>query len=260
MDVLLNGACGRMGQVVRAEIATGGHPGLRLVAGVDPSAGEGAPASAAPADGLPIVASLEAYDGPVDAILDFSNHAATKALCDDALRRKAALIVATTGQTPEELALIEAAAAEIPVFFAPNYSLGVALLTRFAREAAALMPKPEVEIVETHHDQKLDAPSGTALALAHAVRESLPEARIVEGRSGYGKRTPAEIGIHSLRLGNVVGVHEVHIASGDEIITLAHEAQSRAIFAEGALAAVEFLEGKPTGLYGMDDLLAERLG
>ena len=142
------------------------------------------------------------------------------------------------------------------MFFAANFSLGVALLIDTARRVAAAMPDAEIEIIEKHHDRKLDAPSGTALAIANALCEVRPGATIVTGRSGYGKRTPEEIGIHAVRMGNIVGEHEVIIGTPNQTITLTHQAHDRALFAEGALAAAEFLcKGRPAGLYNMTDLV-----
>ena len=150
---------------------------------------------------------------------------------------------------------ITKAAESIPLFFAANYSLGIALLIELARKTAAAMPDAEIEIVEIHHDRKVDAPSGTALAIADAIRQIRPESTVHSGRSGMGKRTPEEIGIHAVRMGNVVGIHEVMIGTQNQTITLKHEAHSRALFAEGALAAADFLMGKPAGLYDMNSLL-----
>ena len=117
------------------------------------------------------------------------------------------------------------------------------------------MPDAEIEIIEAHHDRKLDAPSGTALAIADAICQVRPAATVVTGRSGYGKRTPDEIGIHAVRMGNIVGEHEVIIGTQNQTITLRHDAHDRALFAEGALAAAEFLQGKPAGLYSMADIV-----
>ncbi len=243
MKIILNGAAGRMGRVVSELIHE--DPTLELVAGVDPMAG----------DEAGIATSLDAVDAAADVLVDFSNHEATRALVDYAVARDIPLVIATTGQTPEELALIKDAAERVPVFFASNYSLGVALLAKLAKIAAEFLPNPEVEIVETHHDQKLDAPSGTALTLARVVREAMPGSKIVIGREGLHKRDRGEITVHSLRLGHVTGVHEVIISSGNEMVSLTHTAESRTLFAEGALAAVRFLAGKEPGLYSMEDLV-----
>jgi 4-hydroxy-tetrahydrodipicolinate reductase len=197
--------------------------------------------------------------GGADVIVDFSHHAATKTLTDYAVSKKIPLLVATTGQTDAELDMIRAAAKTVPVFFAANYSLGIAALIRAAKAIAALYPDADIEIIEKHHNRKLDAPSGTALSIARAlssVREG--ETAFTFGRGGQMKRQKNEIGIHAVRLGNIVGEHEVLIGTDNETITLKHEAHSRALFAEGALAAASFLIGKPAGLYGMNDLVANR--
>jgi 4-hydroxy-tetrahydrodipicolinate reductase len=192
-------------------------------------------------------------------VLDFSNHAATGELLDYCEQRRLPVVLATTGQTPEELARIGRAAGTVPVFRSANMSLGIAVLLDLARRAARMFPDADVEIVEAHHNQKLDVPSGTALMLANAVRSVRPEAEFVVGRHENGKRKKSEIGIHSLRLGNEVGMHEILITTGNETLTLKHEAESRALFAEGALAAAAWLMGKPAGLYNMQDLLEESL-
>ena len=153
------------------------------------------------------------------------------------------------------LLLLLAFAQSIPVFLAANYSLGIATLTDLVKRAAALYPDGEIEIVEQHHDRKLDAPSGTALALFSAVKEVRPAAEANCGRSGQGKRTKDEVGIHAIRMGNIVGVHEVMIGTQNERITLKHEAFSRGVFAEGSIRAAAFLVGKPAGMYDMKDLL-----
>ena len=165
------------------------------------------------------------------------------------------VVLATTGQTAEEREYIGTASKKIPVFFAANYSLGIALLIELAKKAAQIMPDAEIEIVEKHHDRKLDAPSGTALAIADAIKSVKPEAFTVCGRSGQGKRSKDEIGIHAIRMGNIVGEHEVILGTASQTLTLKHEAHSRALFAEGALAAAEFLAGKAPGLYDMTDMV-----
>ena len=164
-------------------------------------------------------------------------------------------MLATTGQTEEELGTIREAAEKIPVFFAANYSLGIAAMTDLVKRAAALYPDADIEIVEQHHNRKIDAPSGTALALFNAIKEVRPEAEAVTGRSGQGKRRPEDVGIHAVRMGNIVGVHEVMICTQNECITLKHQAFSRGVFADGSLKAAAFLMGKPAGLYNMKDLL-----
>ena len=176
---------------------------------------------------------------------------------DQVEKRRLPVVLATTGQTEEEKAAILEASKKIPLFFAANYSLGIALLTEMAKKVAAAMPDAEIEIIEKHHDRKVDAPSGTALALAEAIREVRPNAEIVRGRDGFGKRTKTEIGIHAIRMGNLAGEHEILVGTQNQTITLKHETHSRALFAEGALAAAEFLMKQGPGLYDMKSLLAD---
>ena len=151
--------------------------------------------------------------------------------------------------------MIREAAKTVPVFWSANMSLGVALLAELAKKTAAAFPDADIEIVETHHNRKVDAPSGTALMLFNSVKEARPEAVPNCGRAGEGKRTKAEIGISSLRMGNVVGIHEVHICTGTQTLTLKHEATTRAMLADGAVDAARFMVGKETGLYNMENIL-----
>ena len=190
-----------------------------------------------------------------DIVIDFSHHSAISDVMDYAKKTGCAVVVGTTGHTPEEKELIYAAAKELPVFYSGNMSLGIAVLCRLARQAAAAFPDADIEIVETHHIRKVDAPSGTAHMLFNAIREVRPGAVENCGRAGEGKRTKNEIGISSLRMGNVVGVHEVHICTPNQKLTLRHDALTRAMLAEGAVDAARFMAGKPAGLYNMEDLL-----
>ena len=168
------------------------------------------------------------------------------------------LVIATTGQDKYELSMIEHASKSIPVFHSANMSLGVALLCELAVTAAKAMPDADIEIVEAHHNRKLDAPSGTALMLANELKTVRENAEFQFGRHGNQKRTPSEIGIHALRLGNIVGEHEIILATATQKITLRHEAQTRALFAEGAIAAAGFLIGQRPGLYTMKDIVGAK--
>ena len=188
-------------------------------------------------------------------IVDFSHHSAVADVIAYAKAQKAAVVIGTTGHTPEEKAAIMDAARELPVFFSGNMSLGIAVLCKLAKEAAAFFPEADIEIVEVHHNRKVDAPSGTAKMLFEAVKETRPQAAEHCGRAGEGKRTPDEIGISSLRMGNVVGIHEVHICTGSQCLTLRHEAHNRGMLADGAVEAARFMLGKAPGLYTMKDLL-----
>lgn len=192
---------------------------------------------------------------PADMVIDFSHHTAVKDVLDYAKSVGAAAVIGTTGHTEEEKSLIYDAAKEIPVFYSGNMSLGIAVLCRLAKEAAGYFPDADIEIVEVHHNRKVDAPSGTAMMLYNAIREVRPAATAHCGRSGEGKREKNEIGISSLRMGSVVGIHEVHIHTGSQCLTLRHEAVTRAMLAEGAMDAARFLLGKKPGLYNMESVL-----
>ena len=250
MNILISGICGFMGREVE-KLCLDGYRGASMSVGVDISA-DGSRDNVYPSfDAVP-------ENAPIDCIVDFSHHSAVKALLAFAVERSIPVVVATTGHTEDELAEIKNAAASIPVFFSANMSLGVALLVELAKNAAAALPEAEIEIIEKHHDRKLDAPSGTALMLADAIREVRPEAYANCGRSGHGKRTREEIGIHAVRMGNVVGEHEVILATQNQTITIKHEAHSRALFAEGALAAAEYLVGKDAGLHDMKSIVGAK--
>ena len=197
----------------------------------------------------------ELGDVEADVVIDFSHHTAAADVLSCAKQLGAAAVIGTTGHTAEEKALIHAAAEEIPVFFAGNVSLGIAVLCRLVKQAAAFFPDADIEIVETHHTRKVDAPSGTAHMLFNAIKEVRPQAVEHCGRSGEGKRTKDEIGIHALRLGSVVGIHEVHIHTGSQSLTLRHESGSRTMLAEGAVDAARFMVGKEKGLYNMESIL-----
>ena len=192
---------------------------------------------------------------PADVVIDFSHHTAVTDVLRYAKANGCAALIGTTGHTPEERQLIFDAAKEIPVFYSGNMSLGIAVLCRLAKQAAACFPDADIEIVEVHHNRKVDAPSGTAHMLFNAIKEVRPDAVEHCGRSGEGKRTKEEIGISSLRMGNVVGIHEVHICTETQTLTLRHEAATRAMLADGAADAARFMVGKGKGLYTMEDLL-----
>ena len=241
MKIIVNGACGRMGRELIRLI--GEDSRLELAAAVD-----------AKGDGVEVLTDV-AKASDADVIIDFSHHSAVSALLDAAEARSCPVVIATTGHDAAELGRIHAAAERIPLFYSRNMSVGVAQLCRMARETARLFPEADIEIVETHHKHKADAPSGTARMLFNAVKEVRPEAEMVCGRSGMQPRTPNEVGVHSLRMGEVVGIHEVHICTASQTITLKHEAHSRALFAEGAICAAEFLVSQGAGFYDMKSLI-----
>ena len=208
-------------------------------------------------DGQNGVPKTFAQLGPVnaDVVIDFSHHTAVADVLAYAREIGAAAVIGTTGHTPEEKSLIFSAAEDIPVFYAGNVSLGIAVLCRLVKQAVSFFPDADVEIVEIHHTRKVDAPSGTAHMLFNAVKEVRPEAVENCGRSGEGKRTKNEVGVHALRMGNVVGIHEVHITTANQSLVLKHESGSRAMLADGAVAAAKFMVGKEKGLYDMESIL-----
>ena len=244
MRIILTGYTGHMGREVRA--CAEAAENCEIVAGVDLMI----PAS----EGI-CVKTFGECTAEADVIIDFSHHSMTGKLLDFAEAKKLPVVLATTGQTEEEKARIREAAKHIPIFLTANYSLGIATLTDLVKRAVALYPDSEIEIVEQHHDRKLDAPSGTALSLFNAIKEVRPEATANCGRSGQGKRTKDEVGIHAVRMGNIVGIHEVMISTQNERISLKHEAFGRGVFAEGSLKAAAFLVGKAAGMYDMKDML-----
>lgn len=246
-EILVYGMGGHMGKEV-ASLALSGYGGCSLACGVDVNGYDG---------NAVCHASLSDVTERCDCIVDFSHHSATQSLLEYAVEQHLPVVLCTTGHTEDEKKLILSAAEKIPVFLSANMSVGVALLVELAKKTAAALPDAEIEIVESHHDRKLDAPSGTALLIAEALQTVRGKVPFVFGRQGQSKRTKEEIGIHSLRLGNVVGIHEVIVATENQTVTLKHEAHSRALFAEGALTAAQFLVGKPAGIYDMNSMLSE---
>ena len=244
MRVLIHGIAGRMGSEL-ARLVSEGVRGSSLACGVDALGGEG------------VFTSLgDITDAPaIDCIIDFSFHTAVGAVLDFAVRNNIPAVIATTGLDEGELALLSRAAEKIPVFHSANMSVGVALLVELAKTAALAMPGADIEIVEKHHNRKADAPSGTALMIASELKGVRPELENNPGRAGMARRRENEIGIHAIRVGNVVGEHEVIIGTDSQTVTLKHEAHSRALFAEGALAAAAFLCDMPAGLYDMKALV-----
>lgn len=249
MKILVNGIGGFMGREV-AKLCQSGYRGASLFGGVDLNPTE--------EFGVAVVKSFSDVENPenIDCIVDFSHHTCAPALLDFAVENNIPTVVATTGHTEDEVSVIHRAGEKIPVFYSANMSLGVALLVDLAKTAALAMPEAEIEIIEKHHDRKIDAPSGTALMIANSLIDVRPGAYVNNGRAGNAKRTPEEIGIHAIRMGNIVGEHEVIIGTQNQTITLKHEAHSRALFAEGALAAAAFLVGCDVGLYDMKSLVS----
>ena len=238
MRAILCGANGAMGKLIDAALSD------EVIGRVSIDGENGVPKT------FEEMGTLEA-----DVLIDFSHHTAIADVLDYAKKIRCAAVIGTTGHTPEEKELIFAAAKEIPVFYSGNMSLGIAVLCRLAKQAAAFFPDADIEIVEAHHTRKVDAPSGTAHMIFNAIKEVRPNAYENCGRAGEGKRTKDEIGISALRMGSVVGIHEVYIHTGSQCLTLKHEAVTRAMLADGAVDAARFMEGKPIGFYNMESIL-----
>lgn len=240
LRVLINGSRGRMGQTLIA--CANSDPSLTVSAGVD--MGDDF-ASAVPA---------------CDAVIDFSHHNVLELVLARCVEHQKVCVIGTTGHTDAQLATIDHAAAQIPIIFAPNYSVGVNTLFWLTRKAAEILgPGFDLEVVEMHHRMKKDAPSGTAKKLAEIlaeVRQLSYNDDVRHGRVGMvGERTDAEIGVHAIRGGDVVGDHTVIYAAPGERVELTHKASSRETFARGALRAAQWAFGRPPGLYDMQDVL-----
>lgn len=247
IKILLSGCCGTMGQVVAAAAAE--RNDCVIVAGLDQRACK--PTC------FPVYGAIQAVAESFDLVVDFSTPKYLDSLLGYGIARKTPLVIATTGFSEEQISRIEQAANVVPIFFCANMSLGVSLMRELAITAAKVLGGQfDVEIVEKHHNKKVDAPSGTALMLANAVAQALPySAKYTYDRhSSRLPREREEIGIHSVRGGTLVGEHEILFAGQDELLTITHTAYSKGIFAQGALSAAVFLKSRTPGLYNMSDL------
>lgn len=247
--VILCGCSGHMGRVV-TEIAAA-EDGLEIVAGVDP-AGEG--------DGTyPVFTNPADCSVAADVLIDFSSPKALDAILAYCLERQVPAVLCTTGYTQAQMEQIRKAGDQVAVMKSANMSLGVNMLLKLLQTAAKTLTPAgfDIEIVEKHHNRKVDAPSGTALAMADSINEALDGAyHYTYDRSEIKKpRDPFEIGISAVRGGNIVGEHEVFFAGLDEVIEFKHTAYSRSVFAKGAVQAAKFLAGKPAGFYDMGDVV-----
>lgn len=247
LKIILSGCQGKMGQMIAHAVSA--RSDCEIVAGLDRTATD---------DGaFPVFATAD-IDLPADVIIDFSHPDALQTVLALAKRRRLPAVIATTGLSEAQLDAVRELASTVPVFFSANMSIGVNLLSALAEKAAAVLGDSfDIEIIEKHHNQKVDAPSGTALLLADAARAGLSyEPQYVYDRhSVRHKREKSEIGISSVRAGTIVGEHEVIFGGQDEVITLSHLALSKEIFAVGALNAAAFLSDKAAGLYSMKDML-----
>jgi len=232
-----------------AVVAAAEAAGDRIVAGVDvcPTA----------ATTYPVFTSPEEFGGQADVMIDFSHHSALEGLLAYATHTGTPLVVCTTGHTEEEMQMMRDAAQKTAIFFSRNMSLGINLLISLCRRAAATLGEDfDIEIIEKHHNQKLDAPSGTALMIADALSEREEHSYVYDRHAERRKRARGEIGLHAVRGGTIVGEHEVMFCGKDEIVTLSHSAASREVFATGALRAARFMCGRARGFYSMDDVIS----
>ncbi len=248
INVIISGCNGHMGRVV--ESICSADPEINIVAGFDILGSTDRP--------FPVFSNPCQFDGKADVVIDFSHPSALTPLLSFCTGNGTAAVLATTGYTLEQLAEIDSAAKCIPVFRSANMSLGINVVVDLIRRAASILDGYDIEIVERHHNRKVDAPSGTALMLADAVASAVPyEAEYVFDRSSTRHpRDRKEIGISALRGGTIVGDHEVIFAGRDEVIELHHHASSREIFANGAVKAAKYLIGKKPGLFSMTDLVS----
>ncbi|MDD3931057.1 MAG: 4-hydroxy-tetrahydrodipicolinate reductase [Clostridiaceae bacterium] len=251
--IFLSGCNGRMGRMIRS-IADGQPDLITIAAGSDLNDDPGA--------SFPVYQDPTGCRESFDVIVDFSNPEALTAVRQLALKRGKPMVICTTGLDETARAELIEDAASVPVFMSANMSLGINILIDLARRAVAtLYPEFNIEIIEAHHNQKIDAPSGTALMIADQIREQLDgAATYTYDRSQVRrKRDPAEIGIHAIRGGTIVGQHTVLLAGPDETLSIQHTAESRAVFARGALAAARFLSTQKPGFYDMNDVIKASL-
>ncbi len=247
-NIAICGANGKMGKNVNAVIES--REDCKTIAGIDIFTKQYAD--------FPIVETPDKLPEKPDVIIDFSNPASLDGLLEYCLSTGTALVVASTGYSDEQIQQIKNAAQQIPVFFTFNMSLGINLLVELAKKAASILgDRFDIEIVEKHHNQKIDAPSGTAIMLANAINETLDNSKnyVYDRHSRRQKRDKNEIGISSIRGGTIVGEHDVIFAGNDEVITLSHSAFSKRVFAEGSVNAAIFLKDQKPGLYDMSKLI-----
>ena len=249
VKAIMHGCNGKMGQVISGLIKE--DPQIEIVAGIDTFQGI--------TNEYPVFASLKECKVEAEVVIDFSNASAVDELLETCVERNLPVVLCTTGLSEEQLQKVEDAGRKVAVLRSANMSLGINLLMKLLKEAAAVLAPAgfDIELVEKHHNQKLDAPSGTAVALADSVNEALNnEYTYKYDRSQERKkREKNEIGIVAVRGGTIVGEHDVIFAGADEVITLQHTAYSKAVFGKGAVEAAKYLAGKPAGMYGMSDVI-----
>ena len=249
IKILMHGCNGRMGQMISGLVRD--EEEMMIAAGVDTYQGV--------SNEYPVFGSIDACDDDVDVVIDFSNAAAADAVMEYCAKRQIPLVFCTTGLSEEQLQKLEDTAKQTAVLKSANMSLGINLLLKLLKDAAKVLAPAgyDIEIVEKHHNQKLDAPSGTALALADSINEAMDGSYVYtyDRSQVRRKREKKEIGISAVRGGTIVGEHEVLFAGLDEVIELKHTAYSRSVFGKGAVEAGRFLAGKPAGMYDMSDVI-----
>ena len=245
LKVIVNGCSGKMGRVLSKCIMD--DYDLELICGV----------SLDNTDDLNIktYSNFNDITEKADVVIDFSHHSALDSILDYCLKIKTPLVIATTGYNNEELEKIYDASKTIPLLHSYNMSLGVNVLLRLVKEASKILNTFDIEVIEKHHNKKVDAPSGTAIMIANAIKEVLPNIENNYGRYGRNaKRNENEVGIHAVRGGSIVGEHDVIFAGHDEVIEIKHTAQSKDIFAKGSIVAAKFIVNQNPGYYNMDDI------
>lgn len=247
--VIMNGCNGKMGQTISSLIAADEE--IEIVAGIDAyDKGQNA---------YPVFTDIQQCEIAADALIDFSTAAAVDKLLDYCVEKKLPCVLCTTGLSDAQLAKVEEAAAKTAILKSANMSLGINMLLKMLKEAVSVLAPAgfDIDIVEKHHNQKLDAPSGTALALADSMKEELDDGYgyVYDRSTKREKRSTKEIGISAVRGGTIVGDHDVIFAGADEVITFSHRAYSKAVFGKGAIQAAKFLAGKPAGMYDMSDVI-----
>ena len=252
--IIMHGCNGKMGQVISGMVAE--DPELQMVAGIDPRDDGHNP--------YPVFSDIALCDVEADCLIDFSTATVVDKMLDYCVEKKLPCVLCTTGLSKEQLQKVEMASKNVAVLKSANMSLGINLLLQLLKKAAEVLGPAgfDAEIVEKHHRLKLDAPSGTALALADSVNQALGgDYEYVFDRSGRREQRPEkEIGVSAVRGGTIVGEHDVIFAGTDEVVTFSHTAYSKAVFGRGAVQASKFLAGKPAGLYDMSNVIQEVLG
>lgn len=250
VNIAICGANGKMGKTIYNCVLN--RNDIKVVGGIDVNTDKYAD--------FEIVSSADLLPIKPDVILDYSHPSVLKSLLEYCLTTGTPVVLATTGYSEDQINQIKKASQQIPIFFSWNMSLGINLLVGLSKKATEILGNQfDIEIIEKHHNQKVDAPSGTALMIANGINETLDNTHTYtyDRHSQRKKRDRNEIGIHSIRGGTIVGEHEVIFAGHDEVISLKHIASSKSVFAEGSLNASIFLKGKPAGIYDMSALISE---